>query len=298
MLLKSLGIITKKNHAGAAELAAKIEDRLAPAGVAVHNYGLLTCEQSQLDQLSHCDLVLVLGGDGTIVRAARAMVGKNVPVAGINLGAVGFLAELSVENWAESFSNILEKGFTVEKRLALHLSVQRPLPAKKRRPGQETVEIFSGYAVNDVVLSRGGVARLLAIDLAIDHEQAAFWRADGIIISTPTGSTGYTGSAGGPLLSPALHAYAVTAICPFLSRAMPLVLSGSSTLTLSVYSACTNSFITLDGQEFIKLKTGDILLVNGVPEAVHFARFGVASYFEKLHSSGLLLDSGGRGEKI
>ncbi len=292
MKVKSVSIITKKNNAEADALALVIERYLRSAEIEVYNTGLFAQSAEMMERLHLTDLVLVLGGDGTIVRVARALAGTGTPVAGINFGAVGFLAELGVNNWPEALEKMLAQGFNLDRRMGLHLSVQRTVHRNKRKNDAPLEEIFSGYAVNDVVLSRSGVARLLALDLFIDGEPAAFWRADGIIIATPTGSSGYTGSAGGPLMSPSLNAYAVTAICPFLSRALPMVLPESSTLGLAVRSDCTDSIITVDGQEAIKLKTGDVIQVKGAAGAICFANFGLASYFGKLHSSGLLQDSG------
>jgi NAD+ kinase len=153
--------------------------------------------------------------------------------------------------------------------------------------------VFSGVAVNDVVISRGGLARLLAMDLAVDNKKLAYLRADGLIISTPTGSTAYSSSAGGPILHPSLKVYSVTAICPFLTHPLPLVLCAEAELTALILETSATTFVTIDGQELLRLSPEDVLKVKGIPDGILFASFGFADYFGKLQETGFITDSPG-----
>ena len=228
------------------------------------------------------DLILTIGGDGTIISIARRLAGTNTPIAGINLGRVGFLPELHSGNWQEALAGAIERGLSTDRRMVLDFEVRR-----------KGAVVFSGVAVNDVVISRGGLARLLAMDIYVKGKKLVYLRADGLIISTPTGSTAYSSSAGGPILHPALNVYSVTAICPFLAPHLPLVLGAEAELTALILETSATTFATIDGQELFKLNPEDTLLVKGLPDGILFASFGLADYFEKLQTAGFIKDSPG-----
>lgn len=230
-------------------------------------------------KIAEADLVIVLGGDGTLVSVARRLTAAPKPVMGVNLGRVGFLAEVSASSWDLAFEEMLDSGILLESGLVLKYSLHR-----------EGREIRKGLAVNDLVVSRGGAARLVSLALTVDGRRLAVLRADGFIVSTPTGSTGYTGSARGPLLHPGLDAYALTPICPFMSNFLPMVVSGETRLSITVDEAGSEIYLTVDGQECLPLQEGDSLRVTGKPDGIRFARIDDEGYFAKLRYAGFVRD--------
>lgn len=231
------------------------------------------------EQVEDTDIVIVLGGDGTFVSVARKLAPSPKPIIAVNLGRVGFLAEVSPEAWESAFTRMLEHGVAVEKGLGLHYALVRD--------GETHV---NGLAVNDLVVSRGGPARLVSLALTVDDMRLAVLRADGLIISSPTGSTGYTGSARGPLLYPGLSAYAVTPICPFMSNFLPMVLDCETRFSINVVEAGPEIFLTVDGQEALEMHEGDTLNVSGRKNSILFARIDSEGYFAKLRSAGFVRD--------
>lgn len=223
------------------------------------------------------DLILVFGGDGTMVSIARRMLGKGIPIAGVNFGKVGFLTELETSSWEAALTDVLANGLKVESRMSLFFTLIRK---------GET--LLQGNVVNDVVVTRGKVARLVNLLLGVNGASFISLRSDGLIISTPTGASGYACSAGGPLLLPTLNAYVVAAICPFLSSFPPMVLRPENIFTVTVGEAASDLYLTLDGQEAHELNEGDILQVRGFPEALQIADFGLKSYFDRLLRAGFV----------
>lgn len=224
------------------------------------------------------DLGLVLGGDGTMVSVARRLVRSQIPLLGVNLGRVGFLAEIALQSWEYDLERLIKRGFTLEWRLALSITLER-----------QGKLAFSGFAVNDVVIGRGALARLVTLDLCVGDECIGGIRADGLIVATPTGVSGYSVSAGGPLIYPSLDVISVTPICPFLGNFKPLVLGHDSAFTLTVREGGPDLFLTRDGQDMLPLKVGDSLTVRGLPKALAFAKIeGRSSYFSRLRQRGFI----------
>lgn len=225
--------------------------------------------------LPGADLVLVFAGDGTMVSVARQCIDLGIPVAGVNFGRVGFLAELSEDSWQEALDAVLAGGLIVDERLSLKFS--------HFRDGEL---MHSGEVVNDVVVTRGKVARLISLQLSVNGDPFLTLRSDGLIFSTPTGSSGYAGSAGGPLMLPTMHAYVVAAICPYLGSFPPLVLEPETVFSVRVGEGAADVYLTLDGQEAYALEEGDELRVSGVPGRVRMANFGLQSFFSRLLQAG------------
>lgn len=281
--IKKVGLIAKKHNREAFELATEVGTWLRQQGVdtlSLERNLDFTGEKGQ--ELKSADLVLVFGGDGTMISSSKHMVGTNVPLSGINLGRVGFLLELSRSNWQEALRKAIDSGFKVEPRMVLKCEL--------RRDGEL---IHSALATNEVVISRGGMARLIALDLAVNGNKLLYLRADGLIVSSPSGTTAYASSAGGPLLHPSLNAYCATPICPFLNRLQPMVLGADTILSAKVREASPKIYLTVDGQSASKLQTGDVISVHGVPDGLRFALFGVDSYYAKLQAIGIVRNSPG-----
>ena len=277
-MLRSIALVHKEGSAQAAAFAREMDGWLRGKGVSVW-----TAEHSKdnedVDNMPDVDLVLVLGGDGTIVAVARKLLTRGIPVAGVNFGRVGFLAEIAKDGWHDCLSDAVSDGFAVEKRLALEYSVVR---------NNEVIQ--SGRVVNDLVVNRGVVARLGTLKLSVNKKPFTSLRADGIIFSTPTGSTGYACSAGGPLIMPDLDVYLVAPICPFLNSFPPITLGAGNEISATVCDSGTNLYLTVDGQTSMPLECNDVLNVKGAPQGLLIARLGESTYFERLIKSGFIQD--------
>ncbi len=275
--VKSVAIVGKAARPEIQALGLTMRGWLRERGVGAMFCSFGGPEDILCPELLAADVVAVLGGDGTFIAVARQLPQPR-PLLGVNFGRVGFLADLRPENWEQGFTRLLEEGARLEWGLGLSCTLLRD--------GQE---VAASLAVNDVVVTRGALARLVGLDISVDGVFLSSLRADGLIVSTPTGSTGYTGSARGPLLYPSLNAYALTPICPFMSNFLPLVLDGGKTVSVTVRESGPELFMTVDGQELFPLFQGDTLEVRGKEEGVCFARLGEeADYFAKLRQVGLV----------
>ncbi|MCM0755200.1 NAD(+)/NADH kinase [Desulfovibrio aminophilus] len=279
----SILIVTKAGDAAARELgleiAASLRERNARVGVSEHSPDALV--RSGLAEFGEYGLVLVLGGDGTLISVARRMHGHPAPLLALNLGRVGFLAETSRERWPEVLGRLLAGDFLVRRRLCLEYAVLR---------GGATVE--QGLAVNDIVVSRGVLARLIRLGLALDGEHVASLRADGVVVSTPTGSTAYGLSAGGPLVHPDLDVLAVTPVCPFLNSIKPMILPSGGELMIHVEEAGGDVNLSEDGQKAVPLAAGDRVVVRRSPHDLILADLGRSGYFLRLRKKGFLAGGG------
>ena len=196
-------------------------------------------------------LLVVLGGDGTLLGVARSMAGRPVPVLGVNLGKLGFLTETPLGDLDTVVSRVLEGRFDIEERMMLQVQVLR---------GKKT--IASSRLLNDVVINKSALARILELDVRIDRQFVAIYHADGLIVSTPTGSTAYSLSAGGPIVLPAMKAFCITPICPHALTNRPIVVPESVTIQVSLQSESQDVYCTMDGQIGLPLKAGDKLRVR------------------------------------
>ena len=229
-------------------------------------------------------LVVVLGGDGTMLGVARRLVGSRIPLLGINFGRVGFLAELQPDSWRSGLESCLEGKMPL-----------RPVSALRWRLVRRGREAARGHAINDVVLSRSSMSRLVSLRIDVDDEHMCDLRSDGVILSTAIGSSGYSVSAGGPLLYSSLRSMVFTPLCPFLNTIPAMVFPGKALFTLEVLPNSTESYLTVDGQEGILLSHGDTVEVTSVDDAVFFAGAEVP-FFERLRTRGFVTNfaTGGR----
>lgn len=238
------------------------------------------CKAAMLSQvLEGVDLAFVLGGDGTMLGVSRKLIGAGIPIFGINMGNVGFLTSAPASKWQEALEHIMAGKMKLSPRLTLSFRVMRN--------GQC---MAAGGAVNDIVIHRGSLARVITLDVDIDAAHFITMRADGLIFSSPTGATGYAVSAGGPLLHPALDAYAVTPICPFLGNVPPMVIAPHSECRVRFLNSKDTVSLTVDGQDSYALVFGDEIVVTGMPAALNFGTLGKMDYLEKLNSCGFIQD--------
>lgn len=230
---------------------------------------------SQGAALSSIHAAIVLGGDGSIIRAARQICSYDIPILGVNFGHLGYLAELE-ESDIELVDVILDGNHIVEERMMLSTRIMR-------HDGSIT---YAPPSLNDIVLSNGPVARLLEFDISCDGIVIQRCRADGLIVATPTGSTAYSMSAGGPILSPALDAFCLTPICPHSLNNRPVILPGESTITLSnIGSLKENSvYVTVDGNKAERLENGDSIQIERANVKTKLLRLERNSFLSVLKS--------------
>ena len=269
-------LVHKARHRKALELAREVERWLAARGCAV---SLVEAGEGGISHVDAFDCVIVLGGDGTMLGVARSLVGRKIPVMGINFGRVGFLAHAQPEQWEEKLTACLEGAIPICPSLALTWEVRR---------GGQSLE--RGAAVNDIVLSRSALARLVCVDIAVNGESMGLLRSDGLIISTPVGSSGYSVSAGGPLLYSCMDAVVLTPICPFLNTISPLVFPAEFVLRLRIEAGSTDCCLTVDGQEGLALELEDVIEVSGLPRGVHFVGTP-CNFIDRLQKRGFVLES-------
>jgi NAD+ kinase len=219
----------------------------------------------------HPELVIVLGGDGTLLAAARVFAKSKVPILSVNLGSLGFLTEVRL---SELFSNL--EGWTcgqchVESRAMLHVDIMRD------------GELFRSYeALNDIVVSKGAIARMGDFRVLLGDQLAMSFRADGVIVSTPTGSTAYNLAANGPIMSPDVNAMIVTPICPHLLTIRPMVVHGDAHVNVNVMGVPDQTYLTVDGQEAVQVRLGDNLRCRRSEHTVQLVRLGTDGFFDVL----------------
>lgn len=193
------------------------------------------------------DLVISLGGDGTVLYVARKVHDLGLPILPVNLGTFGYITEVGKDEWKEAFERYVEKGDNLSRRLMLKVSVTRN---KKK--------IFSSYALNEATISSSGISKVVKLELDLDNTYAGLFKADGIIVATPTGSTGYSLAAGGPILMSDISAFIITPICPFTLSNRPLVTGSETYCTIKVSEGQrTEVVLSVDGQSSIALMEGD-----------------------------------------
>ncbi len=251
MSIEKILLATKMDSSAARNMAQEImawlEQRNCSACTACFPY------EKDMEDLpwSNPDLILVLGGDGTMLSVVRTLLDLQVSFLGVNLGKVGFLAEVSPLTWKEQLSMVLKSGGRISRRMLLEYSIFR---AGSKRD--------SGVAINELVVSRGELARIISLDLESSQGAMESIRADGLIVSTPTGSTAYCVSAGGPLVHPEMQAMILTPVCVFLHDFKPLVMPASESLLLRIGNSTQEAYLTVDGQTGFVLKPGDELRVK------------------------------------
>ncbi len=207
-------------------------------------------EKARLPEV--CELIVVLGGDGTFLSIARLMKARSVPILGVNMGQLGFLTEIKRTEAYSVLKSIVDgKKPRISERRLLEVTLKR-----KNRV------IFSGPVVNDAVISKGAIARIIGLEVGVGGKWAHNVRADGLIVSTPTGSTAYSLAAGGPILEPDLPGVILTPICPHSLTQRPLVLSDQAEVQIRLHHRPGHVLLTLDGQDAISLNEDDLITVR------------------------------------
>lgn len=219
------------------------------------------------------DMVIVLGGDGTLLAAARAVAKDKIPILAVNLGSLGFLTEVPVKELYTTFQAVEQKKITRESRATLQCCVMRK---------NECVAEY--LALNDVVLTKGTIARMTEVDVTVDGQFVVNLKADGVIVSTPTGSTAYSLAAGGPILEPTVEALVITPVSPHALTQRPLVVRDSAEISLTVQSTSDEAFLTVDGQIGMPVHEGDRVICKKSAHRVELLRLTERTFFEVLRT--------------
>jgi NAD+ kinase len=223
------------------------------------------------------ELIIVLGGDGTLLSVARTFAATGTPILGVNLGFLGFLTEIRLTDLYTTLEGWCESCHSLDARTMLH--------AELFRAGQPGASSHSSYeALNEVVISKAEIARMGDFAVELDGKLVARFRADGVIVSTPTGSTAYTLAANGPILTPDVDALVVTPICPHLLTLRPIVVRGDASLVVRVEGSASQALLTVDGQKPIELHLGDEVRCRKSTYTVNLVRLSENGFFEALRS--------------
>lgn len=219
------------------------------------------------------DLVVVLGGDGTLISVARLVGDREVPILGVNLGSLGFLTEITLDELYPTLESCLSGDYTVSERTMLRATIERD--------GRDT----GAYQVlNDAVVNKGALARIVDLEAAVNGRYLTTFKADGLIISTPTGSTGYSLSANGPIIHPELDCLVITPICPHTLTNRPIVVASDALITIKLLSMNEDVLLTLDGQVGVELKHGDVIRLRRAEHRTRLVMSRSKDYFEVLRT--------------
>jgi NAD+ kinase len=276
-VIKTIGICSKPNAARANEVAPALIEWLQRRGITVRaDEVTAACAPGvqgipRDDVPEGCDLIVVLGGDGTLLSAARAIGRREIPLFPVNLGGLGFLTAISVE---EIYPE-LERALSGELRCAK----RRLLSAEVRREGK----VLAHYdALNDAVLGKSSLARIIDLEVHVDKQFVSSYKADGLIVATPTGSTAYSLAAGGPIIYPTVPAICLTPICPHMLTNRPLIVSETSVIEISSIGPEEGTYLTIDGQVGTPLEIGDTVVCRSGDWSLLLIRPPRMQYFDVL----------------
>lgn len=232
------------------------------------SHGLTREEVAEQSQL-----LLVLGGDGTLLAAARVAARLGIPILPINMGSLGFLTSFTIEEMYPALEQVLAGRFSCSERVMLDVELHRDAEVIERQA-----------VVNEAVLNKGALARMIDLQLTIDADFVCRYRADGLIVATPTGSTAYSLSAGGPIVHPAVESWIITPICPHTLSDRPVVVRDSSLIEVHLSGDTESVFLTLDGQTGIPMQAADVVRMRRASERLRLIQPAQKSYFEILRN--------------
>ena len=273
---KAVGLIAKPRSDRGATLVPELIAWLEGRGITVFldegaaSYAGRSPALSRDEVAAHSQLLVVLGGDGTLLSAARASLGHDLPLFAVNLGGLGFLTAITIEELYPQLERALHGDFRVARRRMLHVELWR---------GEQ--RIASHEALNDVVLTKAEIARMIDLEVHVDNHFVCVYKADGLIVSTPTGSTAYSLSAGGPIMFPSVDATAITPICPHTLTNRPVIVPDQSEIQVIVlYNSPT--YMTIDGQVGEILESGDRIVCRRSEHCISLVRPPDMMFFDVL----------------
>jgi NAD+ kinase len=276
--IRTVGISAKITSQDALDLAAKTAADLRAKGIGVcFDFGTA----DKLNDRGPCagkgelgirsNLLITFGGDGTLLSLARHAP-DDVPIVGVNMGTLGFLTEVAVEDFPMMLDRVLTGDFTSERRVTFDVTVRGPQHDRKRK-----------YRVlNDATINKSALARIVEMEVKVSGTLVSNFRADGLIVSTPTGSTAYNLSAGGPIIYPTMGAMLITPICPHMLTNRPIVLPDDVDVEIAITTQRQEIFLTLDGQEGLPISEHDVVCVSKSPSTVLFVQSPGKDYFQVL----------------
>lgn len=271
---KTIGLIGKYQNNEVNALVEKVSSWLKDQGILVHTTSGIYHSDAATIKATHalgacCDLIIILGGDGTFLSAARELHAYKVPLLGVNMGRLGFLADLSQDHLDMALIEILNGQFIEEPRLLLNADINNLNESKT-----------SSLALNEVVIHQADVARMIQLDVFVNDQFLTSYWADGLIISTPTGSTAYALSTGGPLIYPTLPAILIAPICPHTFSHRPIVIPADSKLRISLAKNPETAVkVTCDGQKLMPFEFGATLNISSAPDMLHLIHPREYNYF-------------------
>ncbi len=270
--MKSVYVLMHDQKPNIEEIASVIADKLHKAGIRAAAepwlYKRMKNSGTQIfdaDTPEGCEAILSVGGDGTLLRANTLSMQLDLPLLGVNVGRVGFLAELEMDQLEKAFEKLANDDYSLQERMMLKIALD----------GRRS------YALNDVVVSRGGYARLIGMDAFVDNDLVGHFIADGLIVSTPTGSTGYSLSAGGPIICPEVECMLLTPVCAHSLQHRPVITSAAQTVSIRLVDA-SQAMVSVDGQENFTLLAGQTLTVTRASRPARFIRLEPRSFFSTI----------------
>jgi NAD+ kinase len=277
--MQRIGIYAKRNHPAAVKVAGELSAWLQERGIAVFLEKPLAEAMGVgpgypgNDLPAMVELIVVLGGDGTLISVARQVGSLCIPILGVNLGSLGFLTEVTLDELYPALERVLQGEFAVSNRMMLKAVV--------RRGGQE---IGQYRVLNDVVINKGALARIIDMKVWVDDAYLTTFKADGLIIATPTGSTAYNLAAGGPIIYPGLHCLVISPICPHMLTNRPIIVADESVIRIEVKFQDEDVAFTADGPVGMPLQGGDVVELRKSKSITRLIKSPSKDYFEVLRA--------------
>lgn len=282
--IKTAGIVVKPNHAEAWATACELSEWLEKRGVRLLGkpYSAATkptddiCDIETVDAArfaAEADLIIVLGGDGTMISTARLVGDREVLVLGVNYGSLGYLTDFRIEEMFPTLELIFDGNFEIDRRVMLDAEHWR-----------EQEKLANGRVLNDVVINKAALARIIEIEVSLNHLFVNSFRSDGLIVATPTGSTAYNLSAGGPIVYPSMNAVVLTPICPFTLTNRPIVIPDTAEIELKLMNGNEGVVLTLDGQTGFRMEAHDRVLIRKSAMTFNLVQPPNRNYFDVLRN--------------
>lgn len=265
--IRKVAIVVKPQHAEANATAAKLSEWLAEREVELVNGPVASGDPKGAEAIVGADLIVVLGGDGTMLGTARLIGNASIPVLGINHGSLGYLTDFRIEEMFPALEQVLHGEYEIDRRVMLDIE-----------NGREA----SGRVLNDIVVNKAALARIIEIEVRLNGLFVNDFRADGLIVATPTGSTAYNLSAGGPIIFPSMNAIVLTPICPFTLTNRPIVVPDASVIELSLKSGGEDVILSLDGQTALAMRAGDSVKIRKSAVTFDLLQPANRNYFDVL----------------
>jgi NAD+ kinase len=277
--IKCVGVVVKPNHREAWETACELSDWLKTRGITLIGSPHEEDEICPIEKVAteefqdKADLIVVLGGDGTMISTARLIGNREALVLGINYGSLGYLTEFRIEEMFPALEEILKGNYDIDRREMLDV---------EHRRGTEL--LGKGRVLNDVVINKAVLARIIEIEVSLNNLFVNNFRADGLIVATPTGSTAYNLSAGGPIVYPSMNAVVITPICPFTLTNRPIVVPDTAEINLRLTNESDGVVLTLDGQIGYQMQIGDSVLIRKSALTFNLVQPPNRNYFDVLRN--------------